>query len=564
MNLTPKITAPLKVKTLLANLKGLVDTLANSASYRAMVEAVDRSQMMIELAMDETVLKVNQNYTRCFGYTPDEVIGRRFRLVVTPEDLQSGAYDAFWEALRRGKFQTGQFQRVTKSGEPIWIEASYNPILNAQGVPIKVVGLLMDVSARVRMERDRERQDEALRKSEQFLEETGRLAGVGGWEVDLTTGSVTWMPETYRLLGADLSYRPTLAAALDLYTEESRPLIVEAIERAKTDGTGFNLELSLIRIDGRQIWARVVGKARFVDGKAVSLFGAFQDITRRIEESRALQWANHRAELATASGGIGIWDWNLQRNTLVCDAQMYRMVQLEPPSNKLETDFDTWSRFVHPDDRTRVEQQLRDAVNRVKPYETEYRILLDDGLHFIRATGQVSCDDAGRPVRMVGTNVDITQQKQTEVELREQASLLDLCHDAIIVRDLDGTIRFWNRGAEEIYGYRKDQAIGHTSHQVLQTIFPAPLGEIERTLLERGHWEGELDHTTANLEHVFVASRWALKRDKSGRPCGVMEINTNVSEQKEAEEALAAVASLVESSDAGKSRDLILSVKTTS
>jgi PAS domain S-box-containing protein len=114
--------------------------------------------------------------------------------------------------------------------------------------------------------------------------------------------------------------------------------------------------------------------------------------------------------------------------------------------------------------------------------------------------------------------------------------LLNLAHDTIMVRDLDGTIRFWNHGAEEMYGFSSQEAIGRTSHNLLQAVFPRPLAEIEMTLLETGRWEGEVTHLGQDGARLVVASRWALQTDQDGHPIGVMEINNDISERKRAEE----------------------------
>lgn len=127
--------------------------------------------------------------------------------------------------------------------------------------------------------------------------------------------------------------------------------------------------------------------------------------------------------------------------------------------------------------------------------------------------------------------------RQTAV-LREQAELLDLAHDTIMVRDMADRILFWNLGAEETYGYSRAEALGQVTHTFLKTRFPRPLDEIEEEVLRLGRWEGELIHTTKDGRQIAVASRWALRRDEQGRPAAVLEINNDFSQRKEAEEAL--------------------------
>jgi PAS domain S-box-containing protein len=119
--------------------------------------------------------------------------------------------------------------------------------------------------------------------------------------------------------------------------------------------------------------------------------------------------------------------------------------------------------------------------------------------------------------------------------LREQASLLDLTHDTIFVRGMDDVIRYWNLGAEELYGWTAAVAIGRTSHDLLQTRFPAPIEAINAELGETGRWEGELVHTRRDGSEVVVASRWSLQRDGEGRPALVLETNNDVTSRRQAE-----------------------------
>jgi two-component system sensor kinase FixL len=125
-----------------------------------------------------------------------------------------------------------------------------------------------------------------------------------------------------------------------------------------------------------------------------------------------------------------------------------------------------------------------------------------------------------------------------ESTLREQANLLELTHDAIFVRDGNDTITYWNRAAEQLYGWPRQEAIGRHADELLQTRFPAPRDEIRAELLKQGAWEGELIHTARSGARVVAASRWALQRDKEGKPLGVLENNTDITAATAAQEEL--------------------------
>jgi PAS domain S-box-containing protein len=118
------------------------------ANYRGQIEAINRSQMMIEFKLDGTIIQVNDNYLRAFGYTDTDLEGKQHGIFVTDEYRRNVAYREFWDNLRAGKFQSGEFERIGKHGRSVWIQASYNPILDRDGFPTKVVKFATDITPR--------------------------------------------------------------------------------------------------------------------------------------------------------------------------------------------------------------------------------------------------------------------------------------------------------------------------------------------------------------------------------------------------------------------------------
>jgi PAS domain S-box-containing protein len=129
-------------------------------------------------------------------------------------------------------------------------------------------------------------------------------------------------------------------------------------------------------------------------------------------------------------------------------------------------------------------------------------------------------------------------KREAEHSLYEKAQLLDLARDAILSLDFDGTIRFWNSGAERMYGWTSQEAIGKCCHELLRTVFPAPMREIEIKLVARGYWEGEVVHTARDGATMRMMSRWALRKGEEGRPVGFLEINTDITEKLRLEDQL--------------------------
>ena len=146
---------------------------------------------------------------------------------------------------------------------------------------------------------------------------------------------------------------------------------------------------------------------------------------------------------------------------------------------------------------------------------------------------------------VVSRTADLVERTKQAAVLTEQAALLDLAQDAIVVRDMHGRILFWSRGAEVMYGWLSKEALGRNTYELLRTEFSEPTETIEATLLREGQWEGEAIHHKRDGTRVIVASRWALQRDADGAPVRILTINNDITDRKEtdakrkaAEEAL--------------------------
>lgn len=126
--------------------------------------------------------------------------------------------------------------------------------------------------------------------------------------------------------------------------------------------------------------------------------------------------------------------------------------------------------------------------------------------------------------------------KESELKAKEQADLLDITHDAIFVRDIDDKISFWNKGAEELYGWTKKEVEGKIAHELLKTESPELLKQIKLDVLIKGRWEGELVHKKIDGTKINVLSRWSLQRDKNNNPTGFLVLNSDITMRKKAEE----------------------------
>ncbi|MGA7816955.1 methyl-accepting chemotaxis protein, partial [Caballeronia sp.] len=147
------------------------------AEYAGKISAIDKSQAVIEFNLDGIVLDANANFLSTLGYTLDELRGKHHRLLCDPEYVQSDAYRAFWDKLRRGEFDAGRYRRVGKGNKTVWIHATYNPILDLEGRPYKIVKFATDVTAQVELENSiATRAESDSRKVDALLASVSRAA----------------------------------------------------------------------------------------------------------------------------------------------------------------------------------------------------------------------------------------------------------------------------------------------------------------------------------------------------------------------------------------------------
>ncbi|MCI0664784.1 MAG: PAS domain S-box protein, partial [Acidobacteria bacterium] len=199
--------------------------------------------------------------------------------------------------------------------------------------------------------------------------------------------------------------------------------------------------------------------------------------------------------------------------------------------------------LIHPDDQGLLSDHLRhllstrrndasEIIYRVKHADGEWRWLRSETLVFMRG-------EDGEPLQILSTTQDVTERKlaeterkQTEQRLREQAALLDCAQDAIIVRDLEGRILFWNRSAERIFGWKAEEVIGKNIRDHFMTKISAQIDEAGKKVLEAGEWADEMWQIRKDGCEIIVESRWTLVRDDYGKPKSILLINTDITEKK--------------------------------
>jgi PAS domain S-box-containing protein len=225
---------------------------------------------------------------------------------------------------------------------------------------------------------------------------------------------------------------------------------------------------------------------------------------------------------------------------LALTLQYYQFRDIEMPVLAMAVAVTTWYAGVGPSVLAIVLSTMCFNYFFVEPVYSFYVSVRDVPYFIVFVVWAVILASFAAVRRRIEDNLrEARDRLEVEVERRtQQARLLDLTHDSIFVRNMLGVITYWNRGAQELYGWSAEQAIGKRSHELLGTTFPVPIDELTEKLLQTDRWDGELKHTKADGTEVVVASRWSLQRDSLKQPLAVMETNNDVTERKLTEEQI--------------------------
>ncbi len=195
-----------------------------------------------------------------------------------------------------------------------------------------------------------------------------------------------------------------------------------------------------------------------------------------------------------------------------------------------------WRDRIHPDDRDRVLDGFNAALKgNGDRWSDEYNFIRKDGSSaYVLDRGYIIRDSEGKATRVMGAMIDLTERREADARLRDQASLLDKAKDAIVVRGLDNRVHYWNKGAERLYGWTAEEALGRSVEELLYED-PTDLRHATRQVIELGEWSGEITERRKNGTTLPVEAHWTLVRDEAGQPKSIFAIKTDISLRKAAE-----------------------------
>jgi PAS domain S-box-containing protein len=274
--------------------------LAESAALRLAAIVEDSDDAIIGKDLRSIITSWNKGAERIFGYSSDEIVGKSMMLLI-PADRE-GEENLIMGKIRGGeRVQHFETKRWTKDGRMIEVSVTASPIRDATGNVVGVSKTARDITEKKRAQEALRLSEERLRLNKAVLEETGRIAKVGGWSFEVATGNGYWTDEVARIHDLDPALPVSKEIGLSYYRPESRKLIEAALKEAIERGTSYDLELEITSALGTHKWIRTIGHAVSEDGRVVRLRGSFQDITSRKRAELRLK-LQHAVSLVLAEG----------------------------------------------------------------------------------------------------------------------------------------------------------------------------------------------------------------------------------------------------------------------
>ena len=238
----------------------------------------------------------------------------------------------------------------------------------------------------------------------------------------------------------------------------------------------------------------------------------------------------------------GIWIASPDGVTLLVNKKMADMLGYTPEEMVGRVGVE----FLVPGQDALVDQTRRDLSKNIRSQNELQLICKDNTVIWSIVNSSPLFDKDGRHIANISIHTDITQRKKVEEFIKKQAKLIDLSPDGIIVRKMDGTIIFWSKGAEKIYGWSCEEALGKKTDDLLQTRFPTSFDDVIWEIMRSKSWSGELVHKTKSGKEVIVQSRWLPESEQGEVIDELLESNVDITERKKAEDALKQVKAQLE------------------
>jgi PAS domain S-box-containing protein len=506
-------------------------------------DITERKQAEFRLAQREEVFRLAADAVDGIIFEWDLVKGVVHRsrgvqevLGIIPEEMESSA-DAWLERIHPRDFNAAKkaMSAALLNGRG-WAttyrirdaKGRYKSILdrsliqrNGAGDPVRVIGCCVDVSE--------------IKRLTDILEETQRIAKIGGWEYSYATQELTWTDEMYRIFGVrrgefELTWESMLAQCVP----ESREQFREACQRAEAGAGHIDLELEINTLENQRIWVRVIGHLEMLGGRPFRAYGSVQNIQAIKLGQIALENSTGWLKLSMTMANMHAWRWDRAQNS-------FEFANLENPQIHLPTvfpDMQTMLARVHPKDQSAVKRAIDSAFAGEVEVRQEFELLGNDGRYRSYATTARPLFDGAAPRGLVGVVQDVTARRDSERRLRRSEGLLRVTMsntaDTLFLLDTALRVRFVNNS---VGGLTPEQIIGREIDTLLPQAARAAVLQKLGQILESGETTTfEFESFESGLAQYFE-NRAVLVRD-DGIASGISISMRDITERKRLEQEI--------------------------
>jgi len=508
-------------------------TTAKTASHRLSLIVEGSDDAIIGKDLNSIITSWNKGAEKIFGYTAGEMLGTSI-LRLIPEDRWDEEAQILAKIGRGENVDHFETQRQTRDGRLIDVSVTASPIRDATGKVIGASKVAHDIT-------ERKLSEKALHRERDFVSAVVDTVGSLVVVIDREAKIIRFNRACEQLTGYSFE---------EVKGQNLIDLLIMPEERATTTAEFHNLCAGQFPNTFENHWVTRQGDPRVIvwsntalldaNGNVEYVIGTGTDVTdrKRSEEALRESRATLDSALASMSDAVFITDGN-GRFIEFNDA----FVSLHRFSNRDEC-FKVFSEYADflevflpngelaPLDMWAVPRALRGET----AANAEFTMRRKDTGETWAGTYSFSPirNHEGVIVGTVTVGRDITERKRDAEKIAEQAALLDKARDAILVRDLEGNILFWNNGAERVYGWSREEAVGHN---VLELFYSTPgkFEEVNAQTIRQGEWQGELQHLTKDKRELTIEARWTLIRDNEGKPKSILAINSDITEKKKIE-----------------------------
>ncbi|WP_281167134.1 methyl-accepting chemotaxis protein [Algicola sagamiensis] len=486
-----------------------------SANFISQIDAISKSQAVIEFYLDGTIISANENFLNAMGYTLDEVKGQHHRMFVDPQYANSPEYKKFWEDLKQGKFDSGEYQRFGKGGKEIWIQASYNPVFDIHGRPFKVVKYASDVTDQKMQRANFQGQLDAISKAQAVIE----------FNMD---GTIITANDNF-LNAMGYSLVEIQGHHHRMFVEESygKSPEYQAFWDKLNRGEYMTNEFQRYGKGNKEIWIQASYNPIFdMNGKPFKVVKYATDIT-----AQKLENANTSGQINAISKAQAVIEFNMDGTIITANenflnAMGYTLEEIQGQHHRMFVD----SKYG----KSQEYKAFWDKLGRGEYEANEYQRFGKGGKEiWIQASYNPIFDLNGKPYKVVKYASDITAQKMRNADVAGQLEAIGKAQ-AVIEFNMDGTIHDANENFLNAMGYSLDEIKGqHHRMFVSSRVANSPEYKAFWERLNRGEYESnEYQRFGKNGKEIWIQASYNPILDINGKPYKVVKYATDITAQK--------------------------------